>query len=371
MASRDLNTRGYQARSGQGDPEPLNVLNSAATSLLRRVPADVWCAVMLDPATLLDTGGFHEQGFRAESMPRLFEIEHGEQTGVDNIRALARRRAASSLLSVSTGGDLARNVYYRDILAPEGLADELRVTLKADGCTWGLLVLCRARESAPFTAKDLAVAEAASAPAAAQLRRALLLKGIDDVEVPDAPGLVTARPDGRITYVSRIADYWLAQVAERRRDTGITTYTLTAVLSHARDRTSADPVSARVRLHSGRWLTISAWTEALGGEGGEEMVIASLTPSLPVALNALVLNGYGLTPRERQIAQFVILGRAYAEIGDLLGIREQTVNDHMRKVFAKTGVDNRIELCTNLFTRHHLPVLADPPLSTDGRLMGS
>ncbi|MFI1568696.1 helix-turn-helix transcriptional regulator [Streptomyces sp. NPDC020490] len=368
MASRDLNNRSYQARSGRADPEPLDVLKSAATSLLRRVPADVWCAVMLDPATLLDTGGLHEQGFRAESMPRLFEIEHGEQIGVDNIRALARRRAASSLLSVSTGGDLAQSVYYRDILAPEGLADELRVTLKADGCTWGLLVLCRARESAPFSAKDLAAAEAASAPAAAELRRALLLKGIDDVEVPDAPGLVTARPDGRITYVSRIADYWLAQVSERHRNPGTTTHTLTAVLSHARRRTSADPVSARVRLNSGRWLTISAWTEALGGE---ETVIASLTPSLPAALTALVLNGYGLTPRERQIAQLVILGRGYAEIGDSLGIREQTVNDHMRKVFAKTGVDNRIELCTNLFTRHHLPVLADPPLSTDGRLMSS
>ncbi|GHE75833.1 hypothetical protein GCM10014715_33300 [Streptomyces spiralis] len=349
------------------EAEPLDVLNTAAHSLLRQVPADVWCAVMLDPATLLDTGGLHEHGFPAEVMPRLFEIEHGEQIGVDNIRVLARRPTSSSLLSASTRGDLAQSVYFQDVLSPAGLADELRVALKADGHTWGLLVLCRAKRSTPFTAKDVERAQAISSPVATDLRRALLLKGIDDTEVPDAPGLVIASPEGRITYVSRIADYWLSQISERHRVPGASTnHTLTAVLSRARHSLSGQPVSARVHLSTGRWLTISAWPDA---PAGEEAIIASLTPSRPASLTALVLNGYGLTPRERQIAQLVVLGRTYAEIANSLHIREQTVNDHMRKVFAKTGVGNRVELCTELFTRHHLPVITNPPLSTDGRLM--
>ncbi|MFF4691351.1 LuxR C-terminal-related transcriptional regulator [Streptomyces sp. NPDC001307] len=351
------------------EAEPLDVLNAAAQALLRHVPADVWCAVMLDPATLLDTGGLHEHGFPGEVMPRLFEIEHGEQIGVDNIRALARRPTSSSLLSVSTRGELTQSVYFQDILSPAGLADELRVALRADGHTWGLLVLCRANGSAPFTARDVERAEAISSPAATDLRRALLLKGIDDTEVPDAPGLVMARPDGRITYVSRIAEFWLSQISERHRDpSASTTHTLTAVLSRARRGLSGQPVSARVRLGTGRWLTISAWRDA---PAGEEAIIASLTPSRPASLAALVLNGYGLSPRERQIAQLVILGRTYAEIATSLHIQEQTVNDHMRKVFAKTGVGNRVELCTEMFTRHHLPVIANPPLSTDGRLMAT
>ncbi|GAA2099153.1 hypothetical protein GCM10009759_30750 [Kitasatospora saccharophila] len=40
-------------------------------------------------------------------------------------------------------------------------------------------------------------------------------------------------------------------------------------------------------------------------------------------------------------------------------------------MFTKTGVGNRAEPCTETFTRHRLPVVADPPLSTDGRLIGS
>ncbi|MEV6292086.1 helix-turn-helix transcriptional regulator [Streptomyces sp. NPDC051896] len=128
------------------------------------------------------------------------------------------------------------------------------------------------------------------------------------------------------------------------------------------------PTSAGSRSSGGRWLTISAWRDA---PAGEEAIIASLAPSRPASLAALVLNGYGLSPRERQIAQLVILGRTYAEIATSLHIQEQTVNDHMRKVFAKTGVGNRVELCTEMFTRHHLPVIAHPPLSTDGRLMAT
>lgn len=47
--------------------QPLHALDAASTELLRYVPADVWCAVMLDPATLLDTGGCMRQVFPPNS----------------------------------------------------------------------------------------------------------------------------------------------------------------------------------------------------------------------------------------------------------------------------------------------------------------
>lgn len=39
-----------------------DVVETAARRLLKAVPADVWCAVLLDPSTLLDTGGVHAEG---------------------------------------------------------------------------------------------------------------------------------------------------------------------------------------------------------------------------------------------------------------------------------------------------------------------
>ncbi|MFJ5308366.1 LuxR C-terminal-related transcriptional regulator [Streptomyces sp. NPDC088350] len=348
-------------------PEPLDALTAASTELLRRVPADVWCAVMLDPATLLDTGGLHEHGFPAELMPRLFEIEHGIQEGTDHIRALAARPGTTSLLSRSTHGPHTDSVYYRDILAPAGLTDELRVTLKAAGHTWGLLVLCRGPRSRPFTPDDVRRAAAVSAPAAAGLRRALLLTGIDSPGAPAAPGLVVTDRGGRISSVSPTAAHWLGQLAEKHR-TGEKSppYALSAVLQQVRHAPAGSMISARVRTRAGRWITVSAWRQ---GPPGEELAYAALTPSQPGELAALVLDTYGLTQRERDVTQQVLRGSSGAEISGALHISEYTVQDHLRKVFDKIGVRSRRELTGTLFLRHYLPVLPHPPLTTDGRLL--
>lgn len=164
------------------DPQEsvVEVLRLAAETLVRAVPADYWCGVLLDPATLLDTGGLYTSSFPDSVMPRLFGIEHVEQVGADNLRALARRRATVSLLSGSTGGDLAGDVYYRDILGPLGMADEMRVLLRQGAHVWGLLVWCR---GSTFTADEVGIASALCDPAASALRAALLLSGTDDGDV--------------------------------------------------------------------------------------------------------------------------------------------------------------------------------------------
>ena len=326
---------------------------------------------MLDPATLLDTGGLHEHGFPAHLMPRLFEIEHGTQEGTEHIRALAARPGTTSLLSRSAGGGVHTDgVYYRDILAPAGLSDELRVTLKADGRTWGLLVLCRGPHSRPFTAADVRRAEAVSGPAATGLRRALLLSGVDGDDAPGAPGLVVTDRAGQVSSVSPTAAYWLEQLAEDHRAgqrAGThAPYALSAILQQAGHAPAGTTVSARVRARTGRWVTISAWRQ---GAPGEELTYAALTPSQPSELAALVLDAYGLTQRERDVTQQVLLGRSGTEISAALHITEYTVQDHLRKVFDKIGVRSRRELTGTLFLRHYLPAFPHPPLSTDGRLV--
>jgi hypothetical protein len=73
-------------------------------------------------------------------MPRLFDIEHAQHFGVDNLR---RRASAVSVLSTSTRGELDSSVYFQDVLRPAGMADEMRVVLKHGSRTRGLLCWCR------------------------------------------------------------------------------------------------------------------------------------------------------------------------------------------------------------------------------------
>lgn len=51
-----------------------------------------------------------------------------------------------------------------------------------------------------------------------------------------------------------------------------------------------------------------------------------------------------LTPRERDVAELVAEGLRYATVGDRLGISEHTVRNHLRRIFAKLGVNSRLEL---------------------------
>lgn len=59
---------------------------------------------------------------------------------------------------------------------------------------------------------------------------------------------------------------------------------------------------------------------------------------------ALFAEEYGLSARERDVAEQLLKGRGYARIQQELNIAEGTVNYHTRNVYAKCGVHTREEL---------------------------
>jgi DNA-binding CsgD family transcriptional regulator len=351
----------------RSDIGAVEVIDRAVGTLAEAMPADMWCGVLLDPSTVLDTGGQHAHGFPPEYMSRLFQIEHVEQDDVDNIRALARRAARVSVLSESTHDDLPASKYYREILEPLGLSDELRVMLRDGDRVWGLLVLCRGEDSRPFDAGDRALAEAISRPASDALRRSLLLSGLDRRDLPDAPGLIMLDADLRVRSLSDTARHWVGHLQESgSANERACPYAVQALATRARTVTPGTPVRSRAPIGSGRWLTLHAWTV---DQGGEPATAISIAPAEARDLTAIILDVYGLSVRERQITQHVLRGSSTNEIARRLHLSPYTVQDHLKSVFDKAGVRSRRELTANLFFRHYFPQLADPPLSTDGRLI--
>lgn len=130
----------------------LDVLQAVTNGITRLVPADVWRGVVLDPSTLLDTGGQHRDGFPETTMPRLFEIEHIEQDDVDSLRALARRPDPASLLSDPTGGDLAASKVLPGHPAAAGPARRAAGRVAPGRPHLGGCWSCAARPAAPMTA---------------------------------------------------------------------------------------------------------------------------------------------------------------------------------------------------------------------------
>ena len=63
-----------------------------------------------------------------------------------------------------------------------------------------------------------------------------------------------------------------------------------------------------------------------------------------------VRQQYSLTRREVDILRRVVDGLTNIEIADILEITEQTVKDHMKHVYMKTGFKNRVELLRSLLS---------------------
>jgi DNA-binding CsgD family transcriptional regulator len=348
------------------ETDAAGVIGAAADTLRATVPADMWCAVLLDPSTLLDTGGKHEHGYAEELIPRLLEIEHIDQTGVDNLRALSRRADPVSLLSLSVRGDMDSSVYFRDIMRPAGMADEMRVLLREGGLTWGLLVLGRTPVSPPFTARDLAAARALAGPATAALRRSLVATGADTGTIADGTGMVLLDRDQRLVQCSSTAELLLTELPEGPSPDGDKRcpYSVRAVATAARVMPDGEGAYCRVRTRAGRWLKLHGWHLP----GDEQLTIVAIGPADPGTLVALVLDAYNLSARQRQVAQLILLGRPTNEILARLYITRDTLNDHLAKIFNKIGVNNRRELVAEIFARHYQPNLGAAPLDLDGRL---
>ena len=108
----------------RGLPVP-EFAQAVGSALLRAVPAEGTCLMTLDPATMLPTAEFVENGLPAAELLRLVEIEVREPD-FNKWTQLAGAEHPAASLSAVTAGDLDRSLRQREIRRPGGFADELR-----------------------------------------------------------------------------------------------------------------------------------------------------------------------------------------------------------------------------------------------------
>jgi DNA-binding CsgD family transcriptional regulator len=82
--------------------------------------------------------------------------------------------------------------------------------------------------------------------------------------------------------------------------------------------------------------------------GDEDQIAVTIEPASGDQLMSLLLVAYGLTARERDICREVIAGHSTADIAAHLFISSNTVQDHLKSIFAKVGVRSRGELVARL-----------------------
>jgi DNA-binding CsgD family transcriptional regulator len=113
---------------------------------------------------------------------------------------------------------------------------------------------------------------------------------------------------------------------------------------------------ARVLSQSGQWLVLHG---AVLVTRGERRVAVIIEPAHPVRIASLLMAAYGLTEREQEVTRLVLQGHATVEIAARLSVMPQTVQQHLKSIFDKTGVRSRRELVGKVFFSHYEPRLRD------------
>jgi DNA-binding NarL/FixJ family response regulator len=91
----------------------------------------------------------------------------------------------------------------------------------------------------------------------------------------------------------------------------------------------------------------------LDGTTGDGTVAVVVEPAKSADIAPIIIEAYGLTPRERDVVRAIARGGSTPDIAAELYLSAHTVRDYIKSVFEKVGVNSRAELVAKLFAEHY------------------
>lgn len=305
-----------------------------------------WAALLtVDPQTLLPTGGVVE-GFSPDACAPFWDHEL-LRPGFNKFTALARSRDTVATLVEATDGDLHRAPIYTELLAPLGVADELRAAFVLGATCWGVASLVRAESDGAFPSEEVDHVHGL-APFVARVLKAGTCK-LDTQALGLAAMLVVDSDNAILSLTSGAAELLDDLRTPGLDESGLPTH-VRAITTRVRASRTSTRLATRVRGASGRWLRVTA--AHLEGEDGRIGVM--LEPARATDLVPILLDSYGLTDREAEIVVLLARGFSTKEVAAELCLSPHTVRDHVKVIFEKAEVNSRGELVARLFGEHLL-----------------
>ncbi len=270
---------------------------------------------------------------------------------VNRFAGLARSTDPVGSLDGATGGERGASARYRDILAPLGLGDEMRVALMSGGVCWGVLCLHREDSTLGFDARELALLGQVGPVIAAGLRQSTALFATTSGTADDGgPGIVILDLELSVVSINAQAERWLSDIADADwpTDLDLPFPILAAAAQVAGGHEGAGPMPTRLRRGGGGWITVHA--SRLDGPGASQIAVV-LDEAGPAQVSSMVLAAHGLTPAQSRIAALVLQGLSTPAIMSELHISSNTLQEHLHAVFDKFGIGSRRELVAALSGR--------------------
>lgn len=316
--------------------------------LRRLVPIEAAFFAAADPDTLLFTAAAADAPLAAAT-PLFLANEFGPVEDVNRFCVLARAERPVATLDEATAGRRMSSARSREIMAPLGLGDELRVAMRTGSTTWGFLCLHRSGPTG-FSASEIALLQGVAPHGGEAMRR---IVAESTALAPRAGGQagVMLVEDDQVVGMTDAAMRWVDELDGLPVTIGgPAPLPLLAVIRRleAIERGLGSDAPAAMRLSTRRGSLLEVHAARLQRGGDREPIAITLAPADAVARGGLRLAAHGLTPAQRRVAGLVLQGLSTRQIVAELRIGEHTVQDHLKAVFEKLGVGSRRELVAAL-----------------------
>jgi DNA-binding CsgD family transcriptional regulator len=327
--------------ASRGDATRLRV--GALEAIRKVVDFDAYVWLLTDPETTVGSAPLAD----VPSLPELpLTIRLKYLTEVNRWTRLSASGSVTATLLGATGGEPSRSPLWRGVLSRYGMGDVASVVFANRYGVWGFLDLWRSASRPAFGGDEVDLLSAVAAP----LTTALQHCQADTLIAPAAAvgrelGPIVFLLDDGLDIVSQTAatSSWLELLlpaAGGRAPVPASVYNVAGQLLAVEQGVDAHPPTARVHLSRGLWVTLrAARLDAASGAGG--VITVTMEETSPVDRLEIFSRAYALTARERELVRLLAAGIDTRALAARMYLAENTVQDHLKSIFAKTSARSR------------------------------
>lgn len=307
----------------------------------RTVPFDAHAWLLTDPETEVGCAPLADVP-RLDELPRLIALKYltplNRWTGLDS--AVTLQGAAR--------GRPERSLVWRELLRAQGVVDVASLVFRDKFGCWAFLDLWRIHPAPPFEETEVQLLNQITPPITAALRR-VQARTFDVIPAPTptlrpGPIVLVLSPELEVRAQTPDTERYLSALVPPdvdRRPIPAAAYNVGAQLLALEEGVDQHAPSARVHLAGGVWLTVRA--ARMGG------AVSPHEPDIAVTIESasrderlgVFTRACALSAREAELLTHLAAGSETRHIAREMVLSEHTVQDHLKSIFAKTGVRAR------------------------------
>src|SRR5258708_21981493 len=316
-------------------------LRVAILKEIRTVVAfDAFVWLLTDPQTEVGSSPVADVPCVPE-LPRLIMLKY-----LTPFNRWTRLKGPVARMHEGSGGRLERSLVWSSLLSRYGVTDVASVVFRSRQGCWGFLDLWRTNASEPFTESEAGflTSIAKRVTDALQVSLADTFK-LASPTVPGAgPAVLILSPELEVRAQTAETNEYLRLLIpadQEGRPIPAAAYNVGAHLLAVEAGVDQHPPWARVHLSDGVWLTLRAARLGVPERAGTPDIAVTIEKSSPTERLDLFSRACALSAREAELLGHLILGADTHLTAQRMFVSENTVQDHLKSIFAKTATTNR------------------------------